>query len=103
MKRHDDFLNPIFSARTIAYFQLRRSVLNALTAELSSFHGTVLDIGCGRKPYQPILLSPPSRAVRYLSLDLKVTLRHPAYAYIEYPDIEWDGRTIPLDGNSVEC
>jgi SAM-dependent methyltransferase len=103
MAPNDEFLDPLCTYRTIANFIPRRAVLNALIAELRNFHGVVLDIGCGRKPYQSILLAPPSRAVEYIGLDLKRGLRHPAYEQCERPDVEWDGRIIPLDGNSVDC
>lgn len=103
MPQHDEYLNPHCSYGTIANFIPRRAVLDALTAELSRFHGTALDIGCGRKPYRSLLLAPPSRAIKYIGLDLKSDLAHAAYAQFERPDIEWDGRRIPLDKNSVDC
>ena len=103
MAPHDEFLNPLCSTRTIANFLPRRSILNALTAELSNFHGTVLDIGCGCKPYRPLLLAPSSRVVKYIGLDLSGDLLHAAYGRFEPPDIEWDGHTIPLNTNSVDC
>jgi hypothetical protein len=62
MTPRDEFLSPLCSYRTIANFIPRRAVLNALTAELSRFQGTVLDIGCGRKPYPSLL---PSRDQRH--------------------------------------
>src|SRR4030095_2490094 len=49
----------------------------------------------GYMPYRPLVLQPPSRATRYLGLDLKEN------AY-QKPDLEWDGTTIPLADQSVE-
>jgi len=64
-------------------------------ANLSSFSGTVLDVGCGHMPYKSLLLSPPSRAERYIGLDLPHNLYGQA-------DVEWDGKTIPLPDASVD-
>lgn len=103
MTPRDEYVSPLCSYRAIANFVPRRAILNALTAELSKFHGAVLDIGCGRSPFRPLLLAPPSRATKYLGLDLNINSRHPAYAQIEPPDLEWNGSTIPLDSATIDC
>lgn len=96
MLKHHDFLNPQCLPTTLDVFLVRRAVLDVLCAELMNFNGTVLDIGCGYMPYKSLLLSPPSRAERYIGLDLKNDTYRQA-------DLEWDGRTIPLESNSVHC
>ena len=61
---------------------------------MSSLQSAVLDVGCGRMPYKSVILAPPSKASRYIGLDL-------AGNTFGKPDIEWDGTTIPLADNSV--
>jgi SAM-dependent methyltransferase len=98
---HHDFLNPLCSHRTISNFIPRRAILEALKSHLSDLRGTVLDIGCGKMPYKTLLVAPPSRATKYLGLDLRADLRFRTYQN-ERPDLEWDGRTIPLQSSTIE-
>jgi SAM-dependent methyltransferase len=47
-------------------------------------------------PYRPLLLAPAGRVTHYIGLDL-------AGNRYQRPDIEWDGISIPLNENSVDC
>jgi SAM-dependent methyltransferase len=98
---NNDFLNPVRTHRTISSYLPRRAILRALSEHLQQFRGTVLDVGCGKMPYKSILLGPPSRAVKYIGLDLPAGARPSGYN-AQLPDLEWDGRTIPLPSNSIE-
>ena len=98
---HHPYLNPLCSARTLHHFALRRSILNALCAHLEEFSGTLLDIGCGYMPYKPVVLNPPSRVTKYIGLDLDDTIYKTPES--PQPDLGWDGRTIPLEDNAVDC
>ncbi|MFZ0608365.1 MAG: class I SAM-dependent methyltransferase [Xanthobacteraceae bacterium] len=89
------YLSPACLPSTLDSFGNRRLILAALRANLPRFSGAVLDVGCGHKPYKSSLLSPPSRASRYIGLDL------PANLYGS-PDLEWDGRKIPLENAAVD-
>lgn len=91
----DAFLNPRCSPNTLDTFGCRRNLLRALRCQLSHFHGTLLDIGCGKMPYKSLILAPPSRVKQYIGLDLDN-----GYGT---PDLHWDGKTIPLGNNSVDC
>ncbi len=95
MPEHHDFLNPLCLPTTLDVFVVRRVILNALCQQLGGLSGTVLDIGCGYMPYKSLVLGPPSRAEKYIGLDLKDNI-------YQKPDLEWDGRTIPLDDGSVD-
>jgi len=95
MAEYHPFLNPICRSNTLDLYVVRRSILKALSGELDKIYGTVLDIGCGYMPYRPLVLQPPSRADKYLGLDLKENI-------YQKPDLEWDGATIPLADKSVE-
>lgn len=90
------FLLPRCRPDTVDRFGIRKDILSALSNELPNFRGNVLDIGCGRQPYRTILLSPPSKATRYIGLDFPVS----KYGR---PDLAWDGNIFPLEDNSVEC
>ncbi len=100
---HHEFLNPLCTSQTIDIFLSRRAILNALTEQLDSFHGIILDIGCGRMPYKPIILAPPSRVDKYIGMDLRADLCDSRYSKFGPPDLEWDGRTIPLETDSIDC
>jgi|SRR5437867_1670270 len=95
MPKHHEFLNPQCFHTTLDSYSVRQAILNALRAQLTNSRGTVLDIGCGYMPYKPIVMAPPSRAERYIGIDLKDNT-------YQKPDLEWDGLTIPLDSNSVD-
>lgn len=93
--RTDSYLNPPCRPNTLDSFGNRRLILRAIREALDRFSGTVLDVGCGEKPYRSLLTHAPSKATRYLGLDL------PYSAYGE-PDLTWDGITIPLPNEEVE-
>jgi SAM-dependent methyltransferase len=95
---NDEFLSPVCSPYSLDYFHARRAIAAALTRVAPSLCGTVLDIGCGQMPYKPLILSAPSRANRYLGLDLAFSKY-----YLYAPDLTWDGRTIPLPDSSIDC
>ena len=103
MDGHDAFLNPLRSPQTLDTFWPRRAILNALTEQLGSFHGTILDIGCGKMPYKRILLDRGNNVEKYIGMDLRQDLRNKRYAEAGLPDLEWDGNTIPLERDSVDC
>jgi len=90
-------LAPRYGVPTLDTFLHRRAIMTALCRQLGNFRGTVLDIGCGEMPYKALLMAPPSRATRYIGLDLG------GDRYGAFPDLIWDGSTIPLASSSVEC
>jgi SAM-dependent methyltransferase len=96
MAEQHDFLNPKCTARRIDIYIPRRAVLKAITREIPNFHGIVLDVGCGRMPYKSLFFQPGSRVKKYIGLDL------PNNEYGK-PDLEWDGKTIPMDNASADC
>lgn len=93
----DEFLSPSIGPYSLDSYWARFSILKAIQEALPEFKGTVLDVGCGRMPYRSILLDRPSRATRYVGLDLESML------YNNKPDLTWDGVSIPLPDAEVEC
>jgi SAM-dependent methyltransferase len=76
-------------------YGVRRAIVDALRSQLPSFSGTVVDIGCGHMPYRSLVLAAPSRANRYIGIDLKENI-------YRKPDLEWDGRTLPVDSHTAD-
>lgn len=87
------------SPRTLDVFFHRQAILRALAAARPVFSGTLLDVGCGEKPYKHLLESPNGPAIKYVGLDLA---NSPIYGVSGKPDMEWDGKTIPAAGNSFD-
>jgi SAM-dependent methyltransferase len=87
-----------FSSTTLDSYLAKRSLLEQVTKRRADFSGTLLDIGCGDMPYKALLTREPSRISRYLGLDLAVNDYSKAGV-----DLFWDGRTIPLPDESVDC
>jgi len=96
MEKPDEFLNPTRSLTTLDTFWIRRAILDSLTRQLDKMTGTALDVGCGYMPYRPLLMNSPGQVKKYIGLDLKEN------GY-QQPDLEWDGRVIPLSANEVDC
>jgi len=94
----EEFLNPVCGPYSLDSYHIRWSIVEALKRTLTEFCGIVLDVGCGRMPYKPLILSAPSRATRFLGLDL-----HDNRCYENVPDLVWDGLKIPLRNASIDC
>lgn len=95
MPTHHDFLNPQCRPAVLRTYVVRSALLRALREALPRFHGVFLDVGSGFTPYKPLLTAPPSRVEKYIGLDLVGNI-------YQKPDVEWDGRTIPMEDNSVD-
>ena len=93
-----DFLSMPLRPRTLTYYTVRTTILEAVRRETASFHGTVLDLGCGFMPYRRVVESNPA-VRRYVGLDLE----QPTYYAGVEPDMKWDGVRIPADDGSFDC
>lgn len=94
----DKFLNPPFTRENLDRFVIRTLILEALRKNLPDFSGRLLDIGCGKMPYKPLILR-ESAAVEYVGLDIETALE---YEKGMKPDFFWDGRTMPFDNDSFD-
>ena len=95
MNIQEDFLEPRCSPARLDIFGVRRAIVQALRTQLPNFRGTVLDIGCGHMPYRSLVLTEPSRAEKYIGVDLKMNI-------YRKPHLEWDGVTLPLENGTVD-
>jgi SAM-dependent methyltransferase len=93
---YEDYLDPQCTLSTLDIFAARRAIVDALKAQLGDFSGTLLDVGCGFSPYRSLVVTPSSRARKYIGLDVPGTL-------YGVPDLQWDGWTIPLKDEAVDC
>jgi SAM-dependent methyltransferase len=92
------FLDPQLTAATLDRFFSRSSILRDIRDVRPRLSGTLLDVGCGYMPYRSLLLEAPSSVEHYLGLDLVSD-----EIYRAKPDLTWDGITIPLPDQSVDC
>lgn len=90
------FTRPTLTPFTLDTFIVRKSILEAVKRAALLFSGDVLDIGCGYMPYREIVLATPG-VKKYIGLDFKKN-----DIYRNKPDLTWDGRTIPLQDNTVQ-
>jgi SAM-dependent methyltransferase len=93
----EQYLAPSCTPMNLDIFLVRSAILQALQDTAQYFSGTLLDVGCGHMPYKSLLLAPPSRATRYIGLDLERN------TYKAKPDLLWGGNRIPLAENVVDC
>lgn len=98
---HDPYLNPKFSATTLDSFANRRLILKCVKDVLPRLSGTLLDVGCGHKPYRSLIEQPPSQVNRYIGLDLEEDNLYQTDDCA--PELTWDGKQIPLEADSVDC
>jgi len=79
------FLNPAWL--------IRKTLARAIRREAAFCKGTVLDFGCGARPYESLF-----NVDRYIGLDIESS-GHPPEG--KCPDIYYDGKHIPLDDESI--
>lgn len=93
------FINIELTSETVDIYIVRKSIYEALLANLPLFHGTLLDLGCGEMPYKPVVLGEGSGVTTYIGLDLPNSTM---YNKVQ-PDLVWDGNSIPLRSCSIDC
>ena len=94
---YSDFLVIDQTEKNIDKFIIRTGILKAIEETLPNLNGSLLDVGCGRMPYKPIILA-NGRIKNYIGLDLEKGV----YAEQQKPDLTWNGEKIPLDDNTVD-
>lgn len=94
----DGFLNVPPGIGSMPFYTVRTSILSAVTEASRSFHGVVLDVGCGLMPYRKLIESNPN-VTRYIGMDLE---KSEIYGSVK-PDKNWDGSKIPLGDESIDC
>lgn len=98
---HDPYMSLPLNADTQDLYLVRTSIRQALRSQLPQLNGRFLDIGCGLQPYRAMITSAPSNVREYVGMDLAGSLAVGAYRTVR-PDVEWDGRTMPLPDASFD-
>ncbi|MDW8465858.1 MAG: class I SAM-dependent methyltransferase [Chloroherpetonaceae bacterium] len=96
MDKYDEFLNPLCVPSKVELYTVRFSLLKAVKENISLFRGKLLDVGCGQMPYKSLILSNNPGVTEYIGLDI-------GEYFGSKPDLFWDGETIPLSDESVDC
>ena len=91
-----------FSELRLDYHELefyfpRKKILLHLKENIGDFDGTMLDVGCGKKPYRVYILS-NSKIEKYIGIDIKEAIDYGG----EKPEIYWEDGKIPLEDNSID-
>jgi len=94
-KSWDPFINLKADKMQISFYLIRKSLLAAVSELKPKLHGSVLDLACGIMPYKEFLKNDLIK--EYIGVDLEPTQYH----HHVKPDYYWDGKTIPLEDNSV--
>ncbi|MCK0125013.1 class I SAM-dependent methyltransferase [Gelidibacter sp. F2691] len=94
-----DFVDLDFNLKNLDTYYIRRSIFKALTESLVDFHGSILDIGCGKMPYKQYILD-HSNVNSYTGLDIESAI---VYDKKVKPDYTWDGVTMPFGDASFDC
>lgn len=76
-------------------YLLRSNLFNAISHFSSRFNGTVLDYGCGSKPYKEIF----NAAESYIGLDIEVSGHDHTSSEV---DVFFDGKAIPFDDSHFD-
>lgn len=99
MTNYDGFVNVPLSRGNMDRYYHRVSIRRALTKNLPSLHGTLLDAGCGQMPYRSYVLN-HSAVTKYVGLDIETAIN---YSDQVKPDVTWDGHNMPFEDNSFDC
>ncbi|WP_057936044.1 class I SAM-dependent methyltransferase [Algoriphagus resistens] len=87
-----------FNPKEITYenidrFFIKASIFKFIQSNKNVFKGKFLDVGCGEKPYESLILS-NHNVISYTGIDL---IGGQEYKKGVKPDFLWDGITFPFD------
>ncbi|MCE2772720.1 MAG: class I SAM-dependent methyltransferase [Bacteroidetes bacterium] len=94
----DYFVNISLKDEVPDLYLVRSAIRDFLVNEKVNLRGRFLDFGCGEMPYKKMLCE-NSEIKEYIGLDLDVATAHRK----NKPDLTWDGKTIPLADNTIDC
>jgi len=77
-------------------YLVRESILQAVVKAKDQFMGKLLDVGAGSSPYEDLIMA-SGKVSEYIKLDFASSDYHQGHEL----DLTWDGKTIPLDAQSV--
>ncbi len=80
-------------------YLIRKSIRFAINQNAIKFKGSLLDFGCGTKPYKELFVN----VEEYIGIDLKIDGREESHVYV---DKFYDGKVIPFESerfDSILC
>jgi SAM-dependent methyltransferase len=78
-------------------YLVRSLILQAVVEAKDQFHGKLLDVGAGSSPYEELIMA-NGKVKEYIKLDFASSDYHQGNAL----DLTWDGKTIPLETQSID-
>jgi len=93
----NEFTDLKLSKNNLQSFIIRSEILKAISVAIPTFHGEVLDSGCGCMPYKELVLK-NKLVKKYVGMDIDYGLN---YSDVK-PDILWDGLVMPFDDNHFD-
>lgn len=91
----DKFSDSIINIFISPVYIIRSRLFNSVKKISPSFHGSILDVGCGSKPYQHLFVN----ATQYIGLDIEVSGHNHQNSKV---DIFYNGDTLPFDDASID-
>ena len=95
----DNFIEIPYTTKNLDRFYIRSSIKEAIVESLPFLKGNLLDVGCGKKPYEKFILN-NSKIKKYTGLDIEAAI---VYDENIKPDYTWDGLIMPFENNSFDC
>ncbi|MEB2782427.1 methyltransferase domain-containing protein [Algoriphagus sp. C2-6-M1] len=93
-----DFNPDQITFQNIDRFYIKSSILRYIKSKLKYFKGDFIDVGCGEKPYQDMIMQ-NSTIGSYVGVDL---IGGTEYKLGVEPDFFWDGITFPFPDLSYD-
>jgi SAM-dependent methyltransferase len=78
-----------------ALYFTRSELYTSIIKKAPLFSGTMLDLGCGTKPYRQQFVN----VEKYIGLDVAQSGNHEGKSNV---DVFYDGKTIPFENNSID-
>lgn len=92
------FINLKMKTENMDNYFIRQSIKKFIDENINSFRGNLIDLGCGQMPYKDYILTNNKNINSYIGIDII----NPIYQKQKLPDLYWDGKTIPLEDNSID-
>ncbi|MBK9191862.1 MAG: methyltransferase domain-containing protein [Crocinitomicaceae bacterium] len=97
MKQEDYYIPQKLTKYNYNVYTTRLEIVEFIKASSHHFSGSVLDAGCGNKPYEPLIKN-NQRVTAYFGMDLENS-----DIYHRVPkELIWDGVNIPLANDEVQ-
>ena len=87
--RKEQFMPSWLSVLVNSNYLVRKGIYTAIKENASAMRGTMLDFGCGMKPYRSLFT-----VDKYIGLDIRNDGHHNDTSFV---DVFYDGKVIPFD------